>query len=504
MQQNNSLTDMLNALDSDSLARLLEGVDEKRLGTSRAATVRRRARERLALSKKRPRRALLRTLVPVAACLIVLAVLFSIPSVSKAVSDWFYETFRVGRYFMEPSSERDQNEDVEKAVFTPQPSDQAFTIRYLDELPIYEEVAAWRKANGFKPFDRKDYAWIADLAPRSEEALYDGEQLIVNTVFSVSPLRFIAGYTTQEIPNAERFDIWAQDARVTINGITEDLYPDDSGLTIPWVYQIDGTGNYDVDEIVNAETSCVQTSFSTGKSPAFPSGPVTVEIVYDVYDGSIDDMAMVGVVAKITERLTFDATSGNAMLAPASAVTQQLSGTAPLLFEYFGGEKADTLMTENRPVDFSCCTVAASATQRTTGLTVAINYSFSGGVDEEKYRGAFCQQLHYDLYVNGVRAERLKPIYGSFSREKADMTYEISLTPSDLQNVTSLALRPVAAYMSGYQPVKYHGPDTGYLPDGPVVTLSQDGAFDVPIDQNYTPEWTETALTGCDIVLPLH
>ena len=502
MMQNNSIADMLNSLDADALSALLAHVDEKNLCAGHSARIRKRVEKRLGVRSAQPGRTLLRVLLPVAAFVAVLAVLFSIPSVSHAVSDWFYETFQLERYFMKPSGERDARADVEKAVFTPSPVDQAFTLRYLDELPFYHDADAYRTENGFQPFDRADYAWIADLVPTSEEALYDGAQLIVNLSLNVSPLKFIAGYTSEKIPGAERFDIWAQTARITIDGVTEELLTESSGLTIPWVYS-DRTGKYDVDALRAAETSCVQTVIASGETPAFPSAPVTVEIDYNLYDGEIDDMGSVGIVAVITEKLTFDASRGNHLLGASSSVRQRLSGSAPLLVRNMPANPEDDPGTlENRVLDFSCCTVAAAVTSRTTGLALSLTYEFDNEADRAALLGSFCENLAYDLYVNGVLAERLEGVYGYSADRNADMTYEISLTPSEYENVSALSLRPVALSLKGVQKLALNADRTAVLPDGPFVALAETDTYQLINEESIRPEWRETPLTNCDIPLP--
>ena len=62
-----------------------------------------------------------RWLMPLVAGLVVLAVVFSIPSVSRAVGDWIASIFRSEDYMAVKPDQREVNSDLADAVQTPMP-----------------------------------------------------------------------------------------------------------------------------------------------------------------------------------------------------------------------------------------------------------------------------------------------------------------------------------------------------------------------------------------------
>ncbi len=439
---------------------------------------------RLSRQKQRRFRRTLRWLVPAAAVVLISVTLLSIPSVSQAMRGWLSDLFRLTDYMAAEPEKREVNADIAGAVQTPVPGETSFSLRYLNETKYAEGVNEWRVSNGFAAFSKEDYAWVADLKPETKEVLYDGRNLIVNTLINASPTRFLGTYGGE----GERFDLWTNSVFVTVNGQPyTDFIDQGGGLALQSFLMADGSG-YDMVAVNAAQSVIEQTTLIGGGSPAFPSGPVTVTIEMWLVDGEIDDMATVGLVAVLTQTITFDATEGNGKLASADTVTQQLSGIAPLTIDGTG-----TL--ENRMFDYSAVTVSASVERRATGVSIAIHYSFP--TEEEKQNlwksiviGTVGHTgIQYEALIDGESIGRVWHA-GNFLGTWDDPVLEIPLTESELANVKSIALRPIVRYIASYQS---GAADYVEMPFDETLTLAQ-----------YSAQYTEIPLEGCDIVIPLN
>ncbi len=447
---------------------------EARAGNTGPAKRKRRAR---------PRRKL-RWIAPVAAVLVLLALLFSIPGVSQAVRGWLNDMFRLTDYMAAEPDDREENADIAEAVQTPVPSESTSTVRYLDETEYYDGVDEWRVSNGFAAFSRDDYAWVADIDPEAGEILYDGRNLIVNTVIHASPSRFLGMYGGE----GERFDLWTSSVSVTVGGETYTDF-DDQGGGLALQSLTSELGGYDMDAVNAADSVIEQTTLIGRQSPAFPSGPVTVTIEMWLMDGTIDDLGTVGLVAILTQTLTFDATDGNGMLDAAYSVTQQLSGVVPMTTWGSDG------YIENQMFDLSAVTVTATVMQRTTGVGVSIHYTFPQGADQETYFDSIVigaignRGIQYEAVVDGENIGKVW--HGSdFLGVHDDPVLEIPLTESELSDVQTITLRPLMRYLSAYS---IDGSEYTELPFNEKQLLN-----------HFSGRYTDVPLEDCDIVIPLH
>ena len=219
-----------------------------------------------------------RWLIPLVATFAVLVIVFSIPGVSQAVGNWLSSIFRLSDYMAVKPNQRETNSDLAGAVQTPIPAQSSATIQYVDETEYAESVNQWRTENGFSAFDRSNYAWVADLNPQVNELLYDGRNLIVNTVLFASPTRFLGTYGGED----ERFDLWTNSVRVLVNGEPYTNFTSQGGgLSLQSYLKTGGNGEYDMDAVRVATSVTEQTTLIGNRSPAFPSGPVTVPEIFD-------------------------------------------------------------------------------------------------------------------------------------------------------------------------------------------------------------------------------
>ena len=425
-----------------------------------------------------------RWLIPLAATFAVLVIVFSIPGVSQAVGNWLSSIFRLSDYMAVETDQRETNSDLAGAVQTPIPAQSCAAIQYVDETEYAESVNQWRTENGFSAFDRSNYAWVADLNPQVNELLYDGRNLIVNTVLFASPTRFLGTYGGED----ERFDLWTNSVRVLVNGEPYTNFTSQGGgLSLQSYLKTGGNGEYDMDAVRVATSVTEQTTLIGNRSPAFPSGPVTVVIEMWLMDGSIDDLATVGLVAIITQTFTFDATDGNAKLDADYSVTQELADTAPLTINNKDGS------IENRLFDFSSVTVGFTVERRATGINVTLHYSFPNDEDQSLWNAIVPgatggQGVQYEAFVNGTSIGKVYHTANHLGL-RDDPVIEIPLTESELAAVQSITLRPWVRYLSSYS---IDGETFTDMPLDTKLTMSQ-----------FSDHYTEVALEDCDIVIPL-
>ena len=435
--------------------------------------------------KERARKKAFRWLMPAAVILAAIIIAVSVPSVSKAVGNWLAGVFRLEEYMAVEPDQRENNSELEAAVQNLIPLESKATIQFLDETEFADGVNRWRKENGYSEFHRETYAWVNDLNPKVNELLYDGRTLVVNTVLTADPKRFIGMYSG----DGERFDVWTNSVKVLVNGEEYTSFSEqNSGLMLRQYYDTDDPQGFDMDKVNKRSTVTEQTTLIGNQSPAFPSGPVTVIIEMWLMDGAIDDMGTVGLAAIITQTLTFDASEGNDKLGSTDVVTQMLAGTAPITIHRDDGS------IENEQFDFSCVSVQATVTHRTTGIHVALHYSFANGELEQAYWDAIVpgatggHGLQYEAFVDGRSIGKVWHT-AHYLGLRDDPVIEIPLTESELANVQSIVLRPWVRYMSSY---------------------SIDGELYVamPMDKrlylnSFSDYYRETVLKNCDILIPL-
>ena len=426
-----------------------------------------------------------RWLMPIVAGLVVLVAVFSIPSVSRAVGDWIASIFRSEDYMAVEPDQREDNGDLADAVQTPMPNEEEATIRFLDETEYLDGANQWRKENGYAAFDRGAYAWVNELAPRVSELFYDGRRLIINATLAASPKRFLGTYGGE----GERFDLWTNSVSVQVSGQPYTDFTDEGGgLRLESFARADGADGFDMDAVNATNSVTLQTTLVGKQAPALPSGRVTVTLEQWLMDGRIDDMNTVGLVAIITQTVTFDATEGNGKLGSTNAVTQRLTGTAPITINWEDGA------VENEMFDFSTVSVTATVSKRTTGIGVALHYTFDDRALAQAYWNAIVpgatggHGLQYEAIVDGRSIGKVWHT-ASHLGLREDPVIEIPLTESELVNVPFITLRPWIRYMSAYST------------DGELYET-------MPLDKklylnSFHDDYLEAALKACDIVIPL-
>ncbi len=455
---------------------------------------RRKAKGAQARKRASRRGRALRVLAPAAAVLLVCAALFSIPSVSRAVRSFFIAFFRIDAYLTTPPAERSPNPDYEEMITTPDPEAQSYSVRYLDETEHYAGVDEYRVKAGFKAFDRADYAWIADIVPRVSEILYDGRNFYMTSFINVSPLRF-AGVYGAEGEGVERMDMSMWEAVISHDGQSYPYACGSSGTQIDAFYDRDARA-FDMDAMRAAEGMYVMTELSMNESPALPSGEVQIELSYAIYDGNIDDMATVGMVAIVTQRFSFDTSAANEGETRVTLPETAFTGTLPVTIARKDTPEAGYTTYENKTLDFSRLTVTPVLVRRATELQVELYYSSPADWDEAAFRAVTRQRLsrknglQYELILDGQSCGMPEMAYAG----GAVSSVIIPFTKTELAEARSLILRPVWSHASHIlfnedAPISLETPYV-LAPRGP---------------GSYYWDVTDVSVTlqGCDIELPL-
>ena len=408
----------------------------------------------ISVSPRQKRRSRIRPLAAAAAVLLVFGITLCIPEVSNALRALFHNSFRIEEYLATPSEEREYIAEYEAAIQAPDPFTQSCCTELLSETDRLDEVNTWRSEQGFVPYDPAAYEWCKDLRCEVTEVFYDGKSLYANLTLNESPLKFFWNDTPYPTEDMENFDIAADrfgSVLETTKGTVAPMYA--SCWLNQEKYWKSGTGEQDNEALHAAAYTDLEASWEFDSMPALPDGPVTVTMPIWVMDGSIDDFADVGRVARMTVTFTFDATAGNASLTERGKGSMQLSGSYPATFVYDTDPNPDVyrMVYELRNTDLSGIAIRAEVLQRSTGLWIGLTFEgpSNWAYDENQLQQLWFRLL-YDVYLDGTLV-----------RERAHLStmgwdgshgIELSLTESEIGAAKEIRLVPYMEYVSAYQP----------------------------------------------------
>lgn len=475
------------------------------------------ASERSAAQRQtRVKRRALRVLVPVAAMLLVLAALFCIPSVAKAISGWFNDFFRVQRY-MEGRNETEVNPDIERAVQTVGPEAQTYEITLLPDIPAtehysYEDIDKLRVEAGQPAFSEADWAWLREMKPRVDELLYDGKNLIVRLFYETDPVPFTRGYLTGIQAGELACDILCFNCTLSVNGEKKPVGGYAHGLDFSKWYDKRDEPGFSVEDVRSDGGVYAEVIIDFPDSPGLPDGVCEAEFVMSVQDAQVDDMGIGGVVALVTHRFRFDTTAGNAQVESRALDACAFSGEAVVTVQHYGNllenpdENAERRTydmrgnrieldgeqwLENRLLSFDGFSVTPVINVRSTGVHVTLPYQCPESWDYDT-ETAVMGSLVYELIVDGVSQGELL----SQGNTEAP-TLEISLTPTELKQVKSIVLRPYVNRISLWEGTPMVTGVRMDLSAGPTEAELENTQGSTEV------EFEKTLLPGCDIVVTL-
>lgn len=426
----------------------------------------------------------LRYLVPAAILLIVLAVILSIPGVSKAIGDWFYDMFRADRYLYVPADERAHDPDLDSAIVPQDELEQTNRVLLLSETDELDKINDARKEGGFPAYDPEDWAFLKDMRAVITDLYYDGVDFMVITFFPCDPRPFMSGYIDASISEL-RLDILSLDAAAITDlatGEARDLYPTGFGLIPqPDYWNADRSAN--VEAILADGGVWLYTEYVLPQQEQLLPGRYRVSVRHRILDDHVGEMSVGGTVAVLDQTFVLDTNRALAAIRETTLPEVRFSGTYAFTAERWD-EQAVEYRTELR--DLSGLTLVPTAQERPTGVRVFLAYTYPADWDEETARvvthGGY--GLLYELFVDGA-SKGMAFIDGNGDK----LWIDIPITETERKTCGSLLLRPVVVRMAE---IAVDGVSHPVL-DG----------YAVPHGAGFDPVNEPTPLAGCDIVIPL-
>jgi len=314
----NERTLLFSSLNVEQTDALLAGLDSLPVDDAVARRIRRNV-EKAALPKRRRRKTAMRVLVPIAACLVAITLVFTcFPQAAQAIASFLGLNYTPSRYMSELPSSRTPVPSVDEALEAAAPSDGDYTITLLPEWDDAQAYVDYREQLGLEPFVEDDWAWLRDIRPEIAEVLYDGNTLIWNTNLYTTNEHvqsFMSGYIPG-LDSAQSADAMLETATYTVEGD-------------PTVYELDSSGGgltpiFDDEERASADHVVLYSDFYLPDDQPLPSGILTITQTIRIAED--DAMSDTTSVARITHTFTFDTTAGNTQSADTGTFTVPLSG----------------------------------------------------------------------------------------------------------------------------------------------------------------------------------
>ena len=425
----------------------------------------------------------LRWLVPVAAVLLVLLTLLSIPSVSQAVREWFYDFFSADRYLRIPTDERTPNPDYDNVIVPQAKIEQTNEVLLLSETDQLDEINAYRAENGFPAYDPAEWTWLKEIEPYITDLYYDGVYFKTVTFFPCDPLPFMSGFVDSPISEL-RLDVLSLTIGTVTNldtGAVLPLYPSSHGLQPQQDYwNADGSAN-----VENMREDGGVWLFTEYAEIDLTPGRYQVSIQHQILDDHVGEMSTLGTVAVLNQTFLLDTRDALGRMEEVTLPAVRLSGVYPFTLETRGKDFTAYIV---EPLDFTGMTITPTLEMRTSGVRALLAYAYPASWDAaiaEGFKGGW-YSLAYELIVDGE--SKGYALGGMGSNGKVSL--EIPMTESERAECASMILRPTIQTM------------TDIVMDGETHSLANgyriDGAY-----YAYEPQFTQTPLPDCDIVIPL-
>lgn len=433
---------------------LLGSIDTLPLSKSVARRIRGRVLENgKQRSHRRKRKQVARVLIPIAACLIAIVLLFTaFPKAAYAVSAFFGRVFTPSRYMNEDPAERTPVPSIDEAIAAAAPKDGDCRIEYITERPNAEEVLDSRAPNGLAPYNEKDWLWMADIRPEIAEVLYDGNQLMWNTNLYTDNIHVREFMEDYGIESGSKFavDALVEDCSYTIEGD-------------PTVYPLCSSGGgiqpiFTDEELAQADHVVLNTDFTLNDDERpLPSGVLTItqEIVLYQLSRGIGQSP----VAFLYHTFTFDTTKGNTGSAAAKESDIPLSGETYLtvMYSYVPETPEDDFMAiETKKVSLDGVVLHAKYEYLSTGISVVITVAAAPQDWTSEMKDALLMMttrdindkltspgVAADLYINGTYVSEAPMPDGWGNGEQR---YILPIYPEQYASTQSVSLKLTQVY----------------------------------------------------------
>lgn len=277
-------------------------------------------------------------------------------------------------YMMHGKDEREQNEqaipDIENAIASAKPETGDSSVVMLPEMENADELNEWRQKMGQPVYSEEDWGWIREIRPEIEEVLVDGSTIAFNVRLNTDHGKSFDLWNPAE--DGQRVDATCDGATITFtkNGQTFDEFVST------------GTGLLPETVSENGATLGTEIDIYDLSEPLPNEGTVHVVMTIGIRDAEVDDMADIGLLAKITYSFDFDASAGADVAAP--IVTERpLSGSVVLTGRANGRDF-------NKRVSLDGVVLEETLNFRKTGIYVTYRVK---SAPEEWYRAPYEPEL---------------------------------------------------------------------------------------------------------------
>lgn len=435
-----------------------------------------------------------RTLLPIAACLIAIAVFFvSVPKAALAVSTFFERVFTPSRYMNEDPAERTSVPSIDEAIAAAAPKDGDYTITLMPDLPNAQECINYRAQNGYATFSEDNWGWLKDIRPEIAEVLYDGNQLIWNTNLytdNVHVREFMEGFGVHSGSKLS-VDALMGDVTYTIAGdpTVYPLYVSGHGIT----------PIFDEPALAAADHVVLYSDFGINPDQPLPDGVLTITQNILVCENDAMDWGLT--VAIVTHTFTFDTTKGNTASAEAAETLIPLSGETYLSMNHFGSEATEDdsdWTVETKKVSLSGVKLNADYEYLPTGIIVQLTLAEApedwtedmiGGLLHMNFKTIYNTVESFgvtaDFYIDGAYVSEA-PIPDSV---RGGLRYILPVFPEDYNELQSVELKLTYWYYETLNGTDQIGGEIYKIPVGisnDVATLNSTPLIDltVPLPKN--------------------
>ncbi len=285
-----------------------------------------------AAPKRSGRRIARRILLPLAASIAALVLLFAcFPKAAQAVAAFFGLSYTPSRYMNTLPESRTPLPSVEEALTAAAPLDGEYKVTLMPDLPNAQECIDYRAANGLKPFSEADWGWLREIRPEIAEVLYDGSTLIWNTnLYTTNDhvRSFMTGFGI-DTGATQSVDALMGDVSYTVEGDST-VYP----------LYVSGHGITPIfdDSVQTADHVVLYSDFAIRPEQPLPDGVIT--ITQNILVSEEDAMDSGKRVAVITHTFHFDTTAGNTQSIPPNEQIVSLSGKTYLTIAKYTNDTA--------------------------------------------------------------------------------------------------------------------------------------------------------------------
>ncbi len=434
------------SLDAEQTQRLLSGIPALPLPSGAARRIRTSVLKEAApkaLARNRARR----VLIPIAACLLAVAVFFTaFPKAALAVSSFLGKVFTPSRYMNDDPTQRTSVPSIEEAIANASPQEVGYTVTLMPDLPNAQELIDYRAANGYDAFSEETWGWLKDIQPEIAEVLYDGNQLIWNTNLYTSNehvREFMEGFGVKS-GSKLRVDALMGDVSYTIQGDPTGYPLNVSGHGI--------TPIFDETALSGADHVVLYSDFGLPGNRPLPSGVLTITQNIRVCENDALDYG--ATVAVITHTFTFDTTQGNTASAQGQETLLPLSGDLYLSMDHkkikTDGD-FESWVIETKKVFLDGVTLRVSYEYLPTGISVLIKVAekpidwtddMVSGFMRMTWRNLYDEYtsngVAADLYVDGIFVSEA-PTPDSWQAD--ELRYILPVFPTDYANTQSVVLK---------------------------------------------------------------